>query len=67
MPRKQTIDFMDNQIQPRADFNALPRLNHLAKESGTRSFPEGADLNAISTPLLSIRADTHALPRPFFI
>ena len=43
----------------------LSRLYHLAEGSETRPFPEGADLNAISTPLSSIRADTYALPRPF--
>lgn len=37
------MNFMDDQIKPRADFNAVPKLYHLVQENGTRpllSIPE---------------------------
>lgn len=65
MAKEQIIDLMENQIKPKTNLNALLRLYHLAKKSGTRPFFKKADLNTISMPLLSIKTNTHALSKPF--
>ena len=67
MPGKRTIDFMNNQIKPRTDLNALSRHHHLAKGSRTRLFPKGANLNVISMSLLYIKANTFVLLGFFYL
>ncbi len=51
MPGEQAIDFMDNQINSRADLNALLRPSSSSPEERNYAFtiyPGGADLNALS-------------------